>query len=619
MVKQFVEERLLRPWKGLRLMKTSTSKSQGEVIYFDLCAKLLLDLSYAYPEESSLFQRDIDTLRDRFHSEGVSFLTKTLPKLGKAIDRSLETGILVSPREFKRSHENRSIPAFMQAMTRHAYDSNGRLVGWDASRLKQTRQVLFLLYKLELPYERSQTDAVINAFLETESELEIQDLPVDERFLHVAMHLCHDVLSSFDWRNIEPRHGPGAVATGERGEEKWVFSRLYNQIHQTYPYYEYFSLGTGEILDRIKWYKGLTRMDTGRAKVVLVPKDSRGPRLISCEPLEYQWIQQGLGRKLMAHIESNHLTGGRINFELQTINRQLALSSSLTRKQATLDLKEASDRVSLRLVEWLFPPEVFRSLQASRTTSTLLPDGREVTLKKFAPMGSALCFPVEALVFWCICVAAVSTFTGKFYQHVAESVHVYGDDIIVDTEYVDVVVRALESCGLLVNMDKSFKDGEFRESCGMDAYKGIPVTPVKIHTLWSGRPSDGNAYASWVAYTNELSARGWPQASSYMWKLIETVYGKVPYGTSCSAFPCRVEDSWMKSLIKNIEEGFRLRYLGITQEIQVNAISLRPKTISTRLDSWPRLMRNLVSPNDEDPTLVTLPRSVQLKRGWRRL
>lgn len=594
-------------------------KSQDD-IYVDLCCKLLADLSNAYPQKSQSFSRDALTVRQRVAAEGLSFLTKTLPKLGKAIDRSLETRTLSVPEEFKRSHENSSIPAFLAGLLSDAFDSDGNLVKWDPVRLYQARQVCFLLYKLELPYSPDQEASVLQSFKETDHEIGKFWLPYDERFFVVAREVVAEVLEGFDPKDILPRHGPGAVSTSEKGEQKWTFSRLYDAIHQEFPYYEYFVVGgAAELVDRIKWYRGLSRLETGSAKVVLVPKDSRGPRLISCEPLEYQWIQQGLGRKLMQHLESFVLTRGNINFERQDVNRDLAQVSSLTGEYATIDLKDASDRVSLQLVEYLIPTRVYKALRASRSEGTLLPDGSVLPLNKFAPMGSALCFPVEALLFWSICVSAISTLSGQYYRRVAHLVKVYGDDIIVPVEYFEEVVRALELCGLRVNRDKCFHQGDFRESCGMDAYLGVDVTPIRIHTLWSGKPSDGSALTSWTAYANELCARGWFGTSGYMFDLVDRLYGKLPYGTETSGFPCRTVDSWFVALIKNIEKGFKLRSNECTGEVQVYCKYLRPKTSDTALDSWERLLRNIVMPDPDSPSKVTHSRSVQLRTGWKRL
>lgn len=588
--------------------------------YVDLCCKLLSDLQHTYPKLSDSLQRDVQTVKSRTRAEGLEFLTKTLPKLGKAIDRSLETGSLVVPMEF-RCHGTRNYPVFLKDMFSGAYDDDGILVNWDPVCLQKTRQILFLLYKLELAYSPDQERSVIQNFIDTESEVARFAGPWDDHTWFLAREVVAEVLEGFDPRDITPRHGPGAVATSERGDEKWTFKRLYNSIHQKYPYYEYFIVGwDAELSDRTEWYFSLIRLASGCAKVCLVPKDSRGPRLISCEPLEYQWIQQGLGRGLVRHLEAAKLTKGNINFEKQSVNQKLSLSSSLDRKYATLDLKDASDRVSLQLVEHLFPKRVYECLLASRSDRTLLPNGIELSLTKHAPMGSSLCFPVMAFVCWVISVCAIATHSASDYRRFAHDVFVYGDDIIVPTEYVDVVIRALEMSGLLVNRDKSFHSGEFRESCGVDAFRGVDVTPTRVHTLWSGKASDGNALMSYVAYANGLETRGLHQTASFLWRAIRDVYGKIPYGTSKSAFPCREVGSWTKALILNLESGFRVRAVEDTGAIQVFTKYCRSRTGLTAVDSWERLLKNMVQEESDSPDEVVLSGySTQIKTGWRRL
>jgi len=594
-----------------------TPKSQSELL-LSLFSNVFLDLTLKYPALSKSFARDLLTLDARISSEGVSFVTKTLPKLGKAFESALETTLLNVPREFQRSHENQAIPAFLQGMLSRCFDGAGRLVDFEPSLCRDIRQVLFLAYRVEFPFSPTEEHAVLASFEETDTSLLHQSF--DDDLIADAALIVEEVFSDFDPKDITPRHGPGAVATGERMDAKWRFSRLYNRLHQKYPYYDYFVAGRGnELVDRLEWYRSLSREDSGVAKVVLVPKDSRGPRLISCEPLEYQWIQQGIGRKMMKHIEKNYLTMGHVNFTDQTINRTLALASSQDQKYCTIDLKDASDRVSLKLVESLFPKVLFAHLNAARTTATKLPDGRILPLNKFAPMGSALCFPVEAMCFWALAVAAISRESGISLRRAASQVYVYGDDIIVASCYMLPVMRALESCHLRVNMTKSFRDGYFRESCGMDAYKGVDVTPVKVRTLWTGKPSDGSAYASYVSYANSFASKGYECTSRYVWEILESTYGIIPYGVPESSYPCRWTTSRWRALFENLKLGFTVRRSADTQCVQIRAIFLKNKEIGSELDGWPRLLRDLTMPSERDPSKVVLPHSTQIKRGWRRL
>ena len=593
-----------------------TGNSQCARLVVDTFVELFADLVRKYPERRKSLERDVQTLRQRVSSEGLSFVTKTLPRLGKAFDRSLGGQPLLVPSEFRRAHGEPAIPAFLQALLRGCYRPDGSLDRIEPSVVKDVRQVLFLAYKLELPYTRKQEEAVINSFIATEEELSGCELSAYDPCINEASRLVQSVFQGFDPKEIAPRHGPGAVASGECLDGKWQFSRLYNDIHQKYPYYDYFIAGGArELSDRIEWYRGLTRLEGGTAKVVLVPKDSRGPRLISAEPLEYQWIQQGLGRAIVRRLEEHSLSSGQVNFANQQVNRRLALESSETGVWCTIDLKDASDRVSDVLVRLLFPSDLYLHLISARTRSTVLPNGKVQSMCKFAPMGSALCFPVEATCFWALASAAVSR-RGLSIQEAARNVFVYGDDIIVRTEHFDCVVETLESVGLRVNRDKCFRSGSFRESCGMDAFMGVDVTPVKLKTLWSGRPTDSAAFVSWIAYANLLRLRGYEAMFNLLRNRIESCYGLVPHGTSRSSSPCWVEASWFRALLLNISRGFRIRFSERLHRVEIFTREVRPRKKDTLLDGWTRLLRNQAFPDLFDPTVVVLPRSTQIRLRW---
>jgi hypothetical protein len=593
-------------------------KSQVESVTLDLCLQLIRDDPLGTTQSKSTL-RDCVTLATRTRNEGLAFLTKTLPKLGKALDLGLVSTSFSLPREFKHSHESRCRPAFMQAYFKLVFDGDGALRE-DACpiAIKHLRQVLFFAYKLELPYQEDQISQVIENFVRTDEEIGLIDYAEDYSLLELSARITKNIFSDFDPKDIRPKHGPGAVATGERLEEKWEFSRLYNSIHQVFPYYDYFMVGGGrELLDRLGWYKQLERHESGVAKVVLVPKDSRGPRLISCEPLEYQWIQQGLGRKMVSHLESHRLTKGQINFTRQEINQQLALRSSINGEYATLDLKDASDRVGLQLVRRIFchVPELLRALEACRTTATLLPDGSIMELKKFAPMGSALCFPVEAYCFWVLMVAATVLDTRLPLRRVGERVFVYGDDIIVPVTWAPRCMRALEHVGLVVNKQKSCITGSFRESCGTDAFRGVYVTPARLRKPWTGRRSDGSAYASYVSLANELGSRGYTNTSNAIWNLLENAYGKIPAGTSRSSYPSRIFHSPEEAEEYN-SKLFQCRWNRNFQRSEFKVLSLKTRKVPSKIDGWTRLMRDLSSPLIDDPSVVVVPRSTQLRRGW---
>jgi len=134
-------------------------------------------------------------------------------------------------------------------------------------------------------------------------------------------------------------------------------------------------------------------------------------------------------------------------------------------------------------------------------------------------MGSALTFPVQSIVFSAIAIgsclhdmrrrpsiAAIRTLIGQ--------VSVFGDDIIVLTRSLDSTRKALEALGLKVNADKTFGSGNFRESCGVDAFRGHDVTTVNILDL--PRKSAPESVVSSVDSHNNLGFRGYMQTASHI-------------------------------------------------------------------------------------------------------
>jgi hypothetical protein len=588
--------------------------------YGELLDNLLQDTPYSHM--SSAVSRDRATASRRLRGEGLKFLTVTLPSLGKAIDRSLETGTLTLPSGFK-AKGGLSLPEFLHEAFLGVYELDGSLkeasqVSW--SVLRWLRTVCYHFYKAEFPSSPAQDAEVLQKFKETDESLTFTLTDKTRGLLDAASYLLRELLRGYDPMDVIPRHGPGAVATGEKLDEKWHFKRLYGDLHARYPYYEYFIVGGAlELLDRKDWYLALERLPHGTTKTILVPKDSRGKRTISTEPLEKQWMQQALSRTLVPWIESHPLSRNRVNFTHQHYNQNLAFTGSLYQDWATLDLSDASDRVGLDLVKYLFRHNegLLKSLLATRSTHTILPGGEELELRKFAPMGSALCFPVEALVFWAVCVVAISRHERSNYREWAQQVYVYGDDIIVPNEHFAVVVDALQSVGMKVNEEKSYHRGFFRESCGVDAFHGVVVTPIRLRTLFSGKETDGSAFAAYVSLANAFESVGYECAASFVWKELERVYGKIPYGCANSSFPCRIVKDAIFAEERNIALGFEYQHNPDLQRLEFNVKSIDPQERKTTLDGWHRLLRDcVVSFADTDPTVNVLPRSLIINRGW---
>jgi len=625
-------------------------------VYTRILERLVIDIAVAYVDSSEL-HRELNKMRARCLREGFSFLTKTLPAFGKSLDRALQGTVPFTPVGFQK-RPGRSTPKFLWWLIERIFDEDGYVRSdADIDAIKHVRQITQLLYKLELPANEQTSQKVVDSFVAVQIELSKLDLDPRDAIIKRARALVARVLEGLSPWEIKPRHGPGAVATGEKGSQKGTFSRLYTDMENCYPFTGYFQFSVSHTVDHLHKLSALKTMEIGTAKVVLVPKDSRGPRLISCEPLEKQWIQQGQRAALYSHIEHHPLTRGQINFTDQGINRRLALQSSKTGAQVTLDMKEASDRVSLKLVEQLFcGTPWYTALVASRSGQTKLPDGTVVKLETFAPMGSAVCFPVEALAFWAL---AVSTLVVHEQAHseqaewvslekAARSVFVYGDDIICDVEDYDVVMQSLEHYGLRFNNAKCCVSGLFRESCGCDAYGGVDVTPIRLRKTWNHHsPYDAVQLQSYVSFSNEMYARGYRGTALWVEGLVDSLYKlPVPYLNfrEVSDYEWCLESNTLKKKRTttkgsvaspgrvigynrpdvnpypiNLAKGCRVRFNRHTHTSEVEGYAIIPRRETWTLDGWEAVLHSTANgPQGLHDGIHTtaVPRRSRIKRTW---
>jgi hypothetical protein len=198
-------------------------------------------------------------------------------------------------------------------------------------------------------------------------------------------------------------------------------------------------------------------------------------------------------------------------------NQALAQQGSLHGDLATLDLSEASDRVSNQLVRTLLSdhPELQGAVEACRSRKADVPGHGVIRLSKFASMGSALCFPFEAMVFLTICLVGIerelnTRFTKKSdITRFLGQVRIYGDDIIVPVDTVHSVVLTLESFGARVGQSKSFWIGKFRESCGKEYYDGHDVSIVKVRRVFPTTRKHAPEVISIVSLRNQLYRAGY--------------------------------------------------------------------------------------------------------------
>ncbi len=300
------------------------------------------------------------------------------------------------------------------------------------------------------------------------------------------------------------RHGPGAISERTGPSNKFDWTHWPDSLETEYPIADYGYYSHSSWADSA-YRSNLPSSEELESRMVAVPKDFRKPRLIAAEPASKMWCQQNLAHFFSERVRSCWI-GQFVRFNDQTANQQLCSLGSLDGSLATIDLSMASDRVSCLCVGLLFRsnPKLLRSLRATRTRSVRLtrparlPQGiefedRSVQLRKFSTMGNACTFPVESLLFLTIALAAtlVSRRLKPCMRNVLAltgQVAVYGDDIIVPVDSRELVVEALELLWFKVNESKSFWNGNFRESCGVDSFRGVNVTPAYWKTPYDGGP-----------------------------------------------------------------------------------------------------------------------------------
>jgi len=240
---------------------------------------------------------------------------------------------------------------------------------------------------------------------------------------------------------------------------------------------------------------------TTSSKLSFVPKTSVISRTICTEPILNMVFQKGIAYVLERRLRQ--VFGIDLSMQPDK-NRELALIGSVTGEFGTIDLSSASDSMSLATVREFFPKEVVTLLERCRTGSTILPDGRTLELHMISSMGNAFTFPLQTIFFAALVYGAYSILGIKPEYprgHSLGNFAVFGDDIIVVTKAYDLVCEMLAATGFSVNVDKSFNEGLFRESCGRDFYFGRNVRGVYFKKL-----QDANDCYSAINRLNRWSA-----------------------------------------------------------------------------------------------------------------
>lgn len=486
-------------------------------------------------------RRDVQTLHRRVEHEGDGFLTIALPTYAKDFERSLADGRL-SPGAFSSFRKTKhGGPAFLQGLLSQVFDTQGMLLQRPSvDCIRAIRQICLMCKKVERPCSKERVVHATEAFLQCDRELVVdRGIQLFQWFSYVADIICSSLhLDDGITAGIQPKHGPRATQERISGNQKWRFrtwTRRLEEVGFTHRRFGRASQSEPTPEEEFLEPRVLEPVDEPPVRVVFVPKTLKAPRVIAVEPVVMQYAQQGLKRLLVDELENSSFTAGHVNFRDQSVNQAMALTGSASEDFATLDMSEASDRVHLAHFETCFKesPLFLQWALAARSSRAKLPDGTICTLQKFASMGSALCFPVESLVFFVSIIATRLWWAGKFptarnVHEYGRSVYVYGDDLIVPADEASAICSGLEALSFKVNRNKSFWTGKFRESCGEDCYAGQRVTPVYLRRDFPSDRSDASALVSCLATANQLLT-DYPAAATYLRGVVEAHLGHLPH------------------------------------------------------------------------------------------
>lgn len=295
----------------------------------------------------------------------------------------------------------------------------------------------------------------------------------------------------------------------------------------------------------------------GNGQLMFVEKNAKTKRSIVVEPLLNSVAQKGIGQLLKERLR-------RVGIDLskqETINKSLAREGSVRQHVATVDLSMASDTISYEVVMELLPLDWALFLRNFRTPRVEY-KGQVLNLEKFSSMGNAFTFELETILFYGLAWATTRHLGGDL-----KDVMSYGDDIILPTHCVPALTEVLNFLGFEINLDKSFWQGRFRESCGGDYVSGFDIRPFYQKDLVSGQ--------SLFVLHNFYMRTCQPEMADFVLKAIPKelrLFGPDGYGDG------HLIGSWHHAWITHAEHLAR-GYSGVTFE----TFSLSKKSLKKRL------------------------------------
>ena len=580
---------------------------------------------------------DHKTIMRRVEEEGLSFLTITLPTLGQALERGLADEVFTAQQcpAFTTGHG--SLPLLLGGFFEQIFDSKTGVLfdKPDIECIRAIRQVSYLLKRLDLPCTDERVEAAYARYIECDKEVEdslysqvSQFSPLRVDFRIMASRLFGDMFNrisgSIDHGDMLPNHSSGSTAdrmtvNGRYLMPYWTerLETLFPSLENCFPNYGWYS-SSEYYAQRL-----LSPEHEPPVRVICVPKTQKTPRIIAMEPAHMMYVQQGLLEMFKRHMRADTNAREFVCFDSQEPNQQLARIGSMNGSLATIDLSDASDRVSLLHVTDLLEgaDTLKEAVLASRSAKAEVHGHGEITLAKFASMGSAMCFPMESMVFMTIVAVGIARSRNTHVTRLDLAglygkVRIYGDDIVVPVGDAEVVMQTLEDYGLKVNPHKSFWTGRFRESCGKDYYASVDVSVHRLKRLLPSSRRDVDGIVSAVSFRNHLalSGLGYERTVAFLDERIERL---IP-------FPYVTEESMILGKIDPVR-AIGQRMDPALQVPMVYGAWKHSRPPSDQLDEYGALMKYFLKrtdkPREDVRHLSNAGRDqfAKIKTGWGRL
>jgi len=488
---------------------------------------LIADAIDAFPTLRRELSKDKERFTHSMRCRGLSTILVDLPKLAKHFDRCLANGAYFHPSLPLSGGRGGGCktPKFLGGLYLRVFSSDGCLRDdVDIEAVFFIRQLLLVGKKYDIECPQAAKVQVVNDFLDCNSGLpkpsrfwETTEVAhcappstdVPPGFARAATWISKE-LGHYDPDTWKCKHGPGAISRPDfllRSKYEWT--SWSNRLEKRFPIADH---GFHSHSSWASWASGDTEFCNAepRSTVCLVPKTFSGRRLIAAEPGEHMFIQQSMLRFFMCRTAESALSRFA-DFRDQSRNRTLCRSGSETSTLATVDLSAASDTVATWHVEELFRsnPKLLSHLCAARTRF-LVQDvshdrPEESSLHMYATSGNATTFPVETLVFLAVALSVCAEVLQCDYKSLEGKVSVFGDDIIIPVECRSSFEYWMSRMGFRINVAKSYFEGNFRESCGLDAFKGVDVSPFYLRG-WYSRDNASSLPRMVSAYNNALKS-----------------------------------------------------------------------------------------------------------------